>query len=149
MTFYPQSVNKLLRTFVEIGLTSTNPLIIGNTTLSPRDFIVAFIQQKPKLREGQKPSISCACNVQVKGREGSENVSYTYRFGGWSGPLVSISASICAQMLHRGEIKAKGVVAPEGALDPKRYFDEMTRKGQVLKSGMPFLEERANSQVYK
>ena len=145
MTFYPPSVNQLFRTFVELGLASTEPLIIGNTTVSPRDFIVTFIQQTPRLREGQKPSISCACNVVVKGREGSENVTYTYRLGGWSGPLVSIPASLCAQMLYRGEIKVKGVVAPEGALNPKKYFSELTKKGQVLKGGMPFLEERSFS----
>jgi lysine 6-dehydrogenase len=145
MTFYPPSVNQLFRRFVELGLTSTEPLVIGNATVSPRDFIATFIQHTPALREGQKPSISCACNVVVKGREGGNNVTYTYRFGGWSGPLVSISASVCTQMLHRGEVKVKGVVAPEGAFDPKKYFAELAKKGQVLKSGMPFLEERASS----
>ena len=145
ITFYPPSVNQLLRTFVDLGFTSTKPLIVGETTVLPRDFIVAFIQQNPRLREGQKPNISCACNVVVKGKEGSQNVTYTYRFGGWSGPLVSISASLCAQMLCRGEVKVKGVVAPEGAFDHHKYFAELIKRGQVLKDGMPFLEEKSCS----
>lgn len=145
ITFYPPSVNQLLRTFVDLGFTSTKPLIVGETTVLPRDFIVAFIQQNPRLREGQKPNISCACNVVVKGKEGSQNVTYTYRFGGWSGPLVSISASLCAQMLCRGEVKVKGVVAPEGSFDPHKYFAELIKRGQVLKDGMPFLEEKSFS----
>ena len=147
MTFYPPSVNQLLRRFVELGLASTDPLVIGNATISPRDFIATFIQHTPRLREGQKPSISCACNVVVKGREGGNSVTYTYRFGGWSGPMVSISASVCAQMLYRGEVKAKGVVAPEGALDPTKYFVELAKKGQVIKGGLPFIEERAYSRL--
>lgn len=145
MTFYPPSVNELFRTFVEMGLTSAEPLIVGNATVSPRDFIATFIQHTPRLRVGQKLNISCACNVVVKGREGDESVTYTYRFGGWSGPLVSIPASLCTQMLYRGEVKVKGVVAPEGALDPKKCFAELAKKGQGLKDGMLFLEEKVKA----
>jgi saccharopine dehydrogenase-like NADP-dependent oxidoreductase len=145
MTFYPPSVNKLFRTFAEMGLTSTEPLLVGNATVSPRDFIATFMQHTPRLRVGQKLNISCACNVVVKGREGDESVTYTYRFGGWSGPLVSIPASLCAQMLYRGEVEVKGVVAPEGALDPKKYFAELAKKGQCLKDGMLFLEEKVKA----
>ncbi len=72
---------------------------------------------------------SGASTIMVKGKEGSNKMTYTYLFRGWAGPLVAFPASICARMLGRGEVKAKGVLAPEGAFDPKKFFTELTEKG--------------------
>jgi hypothetical protein len=35
-------------------------------------------------------------------------------------------------MLCRGDIKVKGVIAPEGAMAPKAYFAEFAKKGMRI-----------------
>jgi len=141
--FYPSSVGRLLRQVVEMGLDSTEPIPVEDTTISPRDFIVSFIQRNPRLRGEQKPGITYACNVEVKGTEGSRNVTYTYRFGGDMYKLIPFSVTVCAEMLWHGEVKAKGAMSPEGALDPEKFFAGLVKKGIVLAEGSPFLEEKS------
>jgi len=46
-------------------------------------------------------------------------------------------------MLWHGEVKAKGAVSPEGALDPEKFFAGLVKKGIVLAEGRPFLEEKS------
>ena len=128
-SFSPPSVPKLFGEFIEMGLFSSEPLTVGNTAVSPRDFIVSFIQKRPELRGEQNPSASLAGNVVVKGSEGNSSVTYTYRFCDWGGPITAISASTAIQMLCCGDTNAAGVMAPEAVLDPKQYFVELARKG--------------------
>lgn len=139
-TFSPPSVPKLFKQFIDLGLFSPEPLMVDNASISPRGFIVSFMQQTPKLRGEQKPGASLASNVVVKGREGNKSVTYTYRFSGWGGPVTAISASIGIQMLSHGDVQAKGVVAPEGAFDPKKYLTELAKKG------FHFFEKKAQEQ---
>ncbi len=139
-TFSPSSVPKLFEQFVELGLFNTEPIPVGNIFVSPRDFTVSFVQHTPGLRGQPKPGASIAANVVVKGREGSKSVTYTCLTCGWGGPLIAIPASIGAQMLGRGEVKVTGVVAPEGAFDPKKFFAELAKKG------IHFLEKKTSEQ---
>ncbi len=140
-SFSPPSVPKLFTELINLGLFSPEPLPVGNTSVSPRDFIVSFIKHTPSLRARQKLMASMAGNVVVKGREGNSSITYTYRFSTWGGPITAIPASIGIQMLGCGDVQAKGVLAPEGAFDPKKYFAELAKKG------IHFLEEKAVEQA--
>jgi saccharopine dehydrogenase-like NADP-dependent oxidoreductase len=42
---------------------------------------------------------------------------------------IAIPLSIGAQMITRGDVKAKGVVPPETALDPEILFTELKKRG--------------------
>ena len=128
-SFSPASVPRLFTEFIELGLFSTTPLTVGDCSVSPRDFIVSFMQKRPELRRQQQPSASLAVNVIVRGIEGNSNVTYTYRTSDWGGPLTAIPASVGIQMISREETAMKGVLAPEAALPPKEYFVELKKKG--------------------
>jgi lysine 6-dehydrogenase len=128
-SFFPPSVPRLFAEFIKLGLFSSESLMVGDTAVSPRDFIVSFIQQRPELRGEQKPVASLAGNVVVKGSEGNSSVTHTYRFSGWGGPITAVAASVAIQMLGRENAGVKGVAAPEAVLDPKQYFVELAKKG--------------------
>jgi saccharopine dehydrogenase-like NADP-dependent oxidoreductase len=42
---------------------------------------------------------------------------------------IAIPLSIGAQMIVRGDVKVRGVVPPESAIDPKIFFDELKIRG--------------------
>ncbi|MBC8249281.1 MAG: hypothetical protein H8E90_06345 [Anaerolineales bacterium] len=51
----------------------------------------------------------------------------------WGGPAayfknIAIPLSIGAQMIARGDVKAKGVVPPETAIDPDIFFAELRKR---------------------
>lgn len=139
-SFSPPSVPKLFAEFIELGLFSSEPLMVGDIAVSPRDFSVSFMQNKPELRGEQKASASLAANVVVRGTEGNSSVTYTYRFSGWGGPITAIPASVAIQMLVCGDASVEGVAAPEAVLDPKQYFVELTKKG------LRFFEKKTQEQ---
>ena len=128
-SFSPASVPRLFTELIELGLFSPTPLTVGDYTISPRDFIVSFMQKRPELRGQQQPSASLGVNVIVKGIEGSSSVTYTYRISDWGGPLTAIPASVGIQTLGPKETAVKGVLAPEAVLRPKEYFAELKKKG--------------------
>ena len=41
--------------------------------------------------------------------------------------ITALPAVLVALMFKRGQVKGKGVVAPEGIVDPKIFFEELTR----------------------
>ena len=47
-------------------------------------------------------------------------------------------ASIGTQMLGKGEIRTKGVLAPEGCVDTTRFFAEIAKRGMEVEE----VEER-------
>lgn len=128
-SFSPASVPRLFAEFIELGLFSPAPLTVGDCTVSPRDFIVSFMLNRPELRSQQQVSASLAANVVVKGTEGSSSVTYTYRISDWGGLLTAVPASVGIQMLGSERTAVKGVLAPEAVLHPKEYFVELKKKG--------------------
>ena len=137
----PSWGSKMIMEFVERGFVSTEPLKIDDVAISPRDFMVHLIRSAPEFKKQVEQYTTAPGNVVVKGREGKRKVTYTYRFGGHQSPGTAIAGSISAQMLYRGDIKVKGVVAPEGAMDPKVYFTEFAKKGMRIFEEKTVVEE--------
>jgi len=131
----------MIMEFVDRGFVATEPLKIGDVEISPRDFMVSFIRSAPELRSQVEQYTTAPGNIVVKGKEGDKKVTYTYRFGGHQAPGTAIAASISAQMLCRGDIKGRGVVAPEGALDPMAYFAEFAKKGMRIFEEQTVIQE--------
>jgi saccharopine dehydrogenase (NAD+, L-lysine-forming) len=70
--------------------------------------------------------------VIVKGERDGKQVTYTSDIVGRTAPGTGIAASIAAQMLLSGDIKAKGVVPPEGCIEPEKYFAALLKKGAKI-----------------
>jgi len=124
--------NQLFKDLNEYGFVSDEPMDIGGFTLTPEQFISEFIQSAPSFKEHVEQWTTEAGKIIVKGYKDGDPVAYTYSSSGRMAPGTGIPASICAQMLARGEISEKGVVAPEGCVDPVVFFRKFSKRGFLL-----------------
>ena len=53
---------------------------------------------------------------------------------------IAIPLSVGAQMIARGDVKVRGVVPPETALDPQIFFDELKLRGIIVREEMEWLD---------
>ncbi|MGA2461895.1 MAG: saccharopine dehydrogenase C-terminal domain-containing protein [Candidatus Bathyarchaeia archaeon] len=124
---------------VALGLASPEPLKIGTTSVSPRDFFLKLLASKDLL--GHPENITpedCECSrVEVVGKKHGKptelQLEVFYRskkewrvssaqYG------VGIPASIVAQMLGKGQIENRGVLPPENCVGPALMFSELDKR---------------------
>lgn len=139
---YPHDHIESLKTLVKYGFTDEEPIDVAGAMVKPLDFTAQFLVQSKvfkKLVEEYKVS---PMDVEVKGKEGNKSVVYTYfGAGGSMAAGTGITVSQCAQMLGVGEITAKGVVAPEGAVDAEAFFRRFAKKNFRLNEKRTVIEE--------
>lgn len=121
--------NRLFKDLLDYGFISDEPITAGGHSITPEQFISEFITNAPSFKEHVEEWTTEAGKIIVKGYEGGNPVTYTYSSSGRMAPGTGIPASICAQMLALGEITEKGVVAPEGCVDPGRFFSRFSMRG--------------------
>jgi saccharopine dehydrogenase (NAD+, L-lysine-forming) len=131
--FLPTWVSKMFTEFIKLGFVSDQPITIGNISTSVRELMASVVQQAAGFRKQVEEYSLSTCNIVVKGREGRNKVTYTYRLIGHGASGTAIPTSICAQMLARGDIKARGVIAPEVAITPKIFLLELMKRGGSIK----------------
>ena len=61
---------------------------------------------------------SSGLKVIVRGERKGKQVTYTADMAGRMAPGTGLPASIAALMMNAGDVNVKGVVAPEGCIDP-------------------------------
>ena len=66
--------------------------------------------------------------VDVIGQKDGQQRTVTYRTVDKMKRLTGIPAAVGAWMLARGQVKAKGVFAPEGCLEPEPFFAELAQR---------------------
>ncbi len=131
----PKDYVSYLRTLVNLGLASREPVDTPEGPLTPYDFLVRVLgRAKPE-------QVELDVDVQmaeVHGRRGEEEVTVRVWAAGqprkdrelpggtWG---TGVPASICAMMIGRGDIQAKGVVPPEVAVEPLPFFGELRKRG--------------------
>lgn len=127
---------------IRIGLASDKLINVKGVKVAPRDVLLALVH--PPAEEGERrietfeeDFFSCLL-AEVKGEKAGEKIIYTtYRISsfretykkfktGWAG--VAIPATTTAIMLAKGEVKVKGVIAPEG-LEPEPFLAKLAEKG--------------------
>jgi saccharopine dehydrogenase-like NADP-dependent oxidoreductase len=133
---------------IDLGFASTESLHLKDASLKPRDFTVTllsairhFATKETVERIGEFIATEppeTGSRTDIIGNLKDETIRLTYRFGGSQADVASMSGgtsqalSIGVQMLAKGEIKAKGVFAPEGCIDPKAFIAELTKGGRVI-----------------
>ena len=128
----PPELNQLLIALAEVGLTGLTPITIKNREITPRDFLVAYMASfmPEELPSGGPPT--SAIKIEVKGKKEGMDTKYIYSAVGRMGESTGTPASIGAQMLGRGDIKIKGVVAPEACIDLELFIAEMLKRGYTM-----------------
>ena len=151
----------IAKAIVEFGLMSDKPINVKGIKVAPRDVFLALVPPTPSMEEMEKTikagmiSMRGCVAADVKGKKwdakmrcilfslfpdvkelmkrmpGANPVAY----------ITSVPASVFTRMLAKGEIKTRGVIAPE-ALEPevrKAFLAELTKKGITVNEKVEWL----------
>jgi lysine 6-dehydrogenase len=135
---YPPDDMMLFKYLWKYGFLRDQPL--EGTDYSPLDLVRRHLKQAPEARI--QPTRHYALLVEVggfsKGRRLIHRLAASHppmdQWGGSSvyAKFTGIPLSVGSQMLARGEIKGKGVLAPEACIPPQTFFDELQKRGIVF-----------------
>jgi lysine 6-dehydrogenase len=132
---YDPKLVELVRTLVDAGFTSSDPIDVKGAQVVPRDVLLALMQQKAPTKT---PLDVEALRVIVTGKIGRKPAGFAMEM--WANhttrPQLSavardtgFPAAIAAVMHGRGEIPGVGVQAPENVIPPEPFFRELKKRG--------------------
>lgn len=127
----PPMVKDMVVQMGNFGLGSAEPIEIKGAKIAPVDFVVALLTKSasdPMLAAFPKES---AIRVAVKGEKDGRPTTLVYAGAGRMNEGTGTPMSIAAQMIATGKITVKGVVPPEGAVEPGHIdflIQEMVRR---------------------
>ncbi len=123
----PSWVDELIKEQKETGFLDKEPVEVKGTNVVPYDLTLRLWNAIPNNRD--KGPFASGLKVIVKGERKGKQVTYTADIVGRMAPGTGLPASIAALMLDAGDVKAKGVVAPEGCIDPEKFLAELLKRG--------------------
>jgi len=126
----PLWVDELIKEQKETGFLSQEPVKINGAEVIPYDLTLKLWEKIPEGRD--KGPQASGLKVIVKGEREGNKVTYTADMVGRMAPGTGIPASIAALMMNDGDITEKGVVAPEGCVDPDKFLAAFVRRGAKI-----------------
>jgi len=126
----PLWVDELIKEQRDTGFLSKEPVSLDGMTVVPYDLTLKLWEKIPEGRD--KGPQASGLKVIVKGRRDGKDVTYTADMVGRMAPGTGIPASIAALMMAAGDVTQKGVVAPEGCIDPDRFLEAFLRRGAKI-----------------
>ncbi len=126
----PRWVDQLIKQQKDTGFLSKAPVDIKGTGVTPYDLALKLWETIPQGRDnGPRAS---GLKVIVKGNRRGKNVTYTADMVGRMAPGTGLPASIAALMMAAGHLTEKGVVAPEGCIDPAEFLKAFVARGAKI-----------------
>jgi lysine 6-dehydrogenase len=126
----PSWVDELIREQRDSGFLNKEPVEIKGTTVVPYDMTLRLWDTIPNDRD--KGPLASGLKVIVKGERKGKQVTYTADIVGRMAPGTGLPASIAALMMDDGDVKVKGVVAPEGCIDPDKFLAALLQRGAKI-----------------
>ncbi len=126
----PLWVDELIAEQKATGLLSTEPLDLKGIEVAPYDLALKLWEKIPRGRDNGPQS--SGLKVIVKGRRAGNRVTYTADMVGRMAPGTGLPASIAALMMDDGHVTVKGVVAPEGCIDPDIFLKIFLGRGAKI-----------------
>jgi lysine 6-dehydrogenase len=126
----PIWVDELIKEQKQTGFLSTEPVEVRGTKVTPYDLTLKLWDMIPKGRDNG-PAAS-GLKVIVKGEKQGKQVKYTADIVGRMAPGTGLPASIAALMMDAGDVTVKGVVAPEGCIDPEKFLAALLQRGAKI-----------------
>jgi len=126
----PPWVDALIKEQKETGFLGREPIEVKGTKIIPYDLSLRLWDAIPKNRD--KGPFASGLKVIVKGERKGKQVTYTADIVGRMAPGTGLPASIAALMLEAGDVKVKGVVAPEGCIDPEKFIVALVKRGAKI-----------------
>ena len=126
----PSWVDQLIRDQRETGFLSKEPVEVKGVKVAPYDLTLQLWGAIPYNRD--KGPLASGLKVIVKGERKGKQVTYTADIVGRMAPGTGLPASIAALMLDAGDVTVKGVVAPEGCIDPGKFLAAFRERGAKI-----------------
>lgn len=123
----PGWVDQLIKEQKDTGFLSKEPLDVKGIKVTPYDLTLKLWEAIPNNRD--RGPQSSGLKVIVKGERDGKQVTYTADMVGRMAPGTGLPASIAALMLAAGDVTVKGVVAPEGCIDPQKFLTALLQRG--------------------
>lgn len=132
---FPRDFYDKLKFLVALGFASPGNRSLGGVKLSPRKVLLSLINETAV--PGGEPDDCDVIRVEVKGKHNGRNVerwmeSVVRPHSRWkvsAGALdTGVPASIIAQMIAGGKVKARGVLPPETCVEPDHFFRELAKR---------------------
>ncbi|MFX0096820.1 MAG: saccharopine dehydrogenase NADP-binding domain-containing protein [Candidatus Hodarchaeota archaeon] len=143
----PPSYAELIKGIVRLGMTSEEPINIGEKEISPLEFAVfyAISQRERLLKEAGIREPMGSLKIVVKGKKEGESNTYTFSLsskGRGMGEGTAIPAALGAILMSTGQIGEKGVFPPEGGVNPLNLL-KLAKKFVKIgdRSGLPIAIE--------
>ncbi len=126
----PSWVDELIKEQRETGFLSKDPIEVKGTKIVPYDLTLKLWETIPNNRD--KGPLASGLKVIVRGERKGHQVTYTADIVGRMAPGTGLPASIAALMMGAGEVTEKGVVAPEGCIDPEKFLSALIQRGAKI-----------------
>ena len=123
----PLWVDELIKEQKDTGFLNTEPMHIKGVEVTPYDMALKLWETIPVGRDNGPQS--SGLKVIVKGTRNGDAVTYTADMVGRMAPGTGLPASIAALMMNAGDVAEKGVVAPEGCIDPDKFLAAFIARG--------------------
>jgi len=123
----PLWVDELIQEQKKTGLLGSEPIDIKGTKVSPYDMALKLWETIPAGRDNGPQS--SGLKVIVKGQKDGKKITYTADMVGRMAPGTGLPASIASLMMDAGDVTIKGVVAPEGCIDPDKFLGAFLKRG--------------------
>jgi len=123
----PLWVDELIKEQKDTGFLGRDAIDIKGAKVTPYDLALKLWETIPKERDNG-PQAS-GLKVIVKGKRAGKTITYTADMVGRMAPGTGLPASIAALMMDAGDVTEKGVVAPEGCIDPTKFLAAFLKRG--------------------
>jgi len=126
----PPEYYRMIQDLARIGIVGEEPLKVGDQEVVPRDFAIAFIikERERILKEANFGEQRGCLKITIKGIEDGEIRQYDFSMasiGQSMGEGTGIPAALGAILMERGKITEKGVLPPEGCVNPLDFLGLM------------------------
>ena len=130
-TVLPPEYYDLTRDMCRLGLSGREPVDVGGQSVTPYDFALAYIirEREKILEQTQFGSQRGCCSVVVRGTKDGGACEYRFHMASGSQALgegTGIPAAVGAMLMVQGKITEKGVMPPEGCINPQDFLDLIT-----------------------
>ena len=123
----PLWVDELIKEQKDTGFLGTEPMDVKGTKITPYDLALKLWKTIPEGRDNGPQS--SGLKVIIKGERDGKKIVYTADMVGRMAPGTGLPASIASLMMDDGDVTVKGVVAPEGCIDPDKFLSIFLGRG--------------------
>lgn len=134
----PCEVVDIYRVLSKLRFAELTSIDVKGVKVSPRDFTIAHLSSLSMdiAREFFKFDVVeplFEMRVSVSGKKAGYPAGYVYKFSEVGHEFVTAASLVAGiMMLGRGQVKEKGVYAPEGCIDPSIFLREITGKKIII-----------------